>query len=86
MSIHNKSSAVIKKREEDSLLETEGGQMAEVIPFPDIQKMMAEKPRQKKKARLEGKYLYYQGKKIPILQFQKSGYDKLLKLLVKEIG
>jgi len=86
MSTHNKSSAVIKKREEDSLLETEGGQMAEVIPFPDIQKIVAKKPSQKKKACLEGKYLHYHGKKIPILQFQKSGYDKLLKLLIKEIG
>jgi hypothetical protein len=86
MSTYNKSSAAIKKKEEDSLLETEGGQMAEVIPFPDVQKIIARKPGQKKKARLEGKYLHYRGKKIPILQFQKSGYDKLLKLLVKEIG
>ncbi|MDH7512360.1 MAG: hypothetical protein QHH14_05365 [Clostridiales bacterium] len=85
MSIYKKSSAAIKKKEEDSLLEIEGGQMAEVIPFPDIQKIIAKKPGQKK-VRLEGKYLHYRGKKVPLLQFQKSGYDKLLKLLVKEIG
>ena len=67
MSTHNKSSAVIKKREEDSLLETEGGQMAEVIPFPDIQKIVAKKPSQKKKACLEGKYLHYHGKKLSLI-------------------
>ncbi len=83
MSTHNKSSAAINKRQEDSLLES--GQMAEVIPFPDVQKMIAPRPR-RKNARLKGKFLYYRGQRIPILQFQKSGYDKLLKLLVKEIS
>jgi len=86
MSIHTKSSNAIKKIKEESFPEAAEGQLAEVIPWPDICKIVAKKPREKKRVRLEGKYLYHQGKKIPILQFQKSGYDKLLKLLVKEIG
>lgn len=86
MSIHTKSSNAIKKIKEESFPEATEGQLAEVIPWPDICKIVAKKPREKKRVRLEGKYLYHQGKKIPILQFQKSGYDKLLKLLVKEIG
>ncbi len=86
MSIHTKSSNAIKKIKEESLPDETEGQLAEVIPWPDVHKIVAKKPREKKRVRVEGKYLYHQGKKIPILQFQKSGYDKLLKLLVKEIG
>ncbi len=86
MSTYKKSSNVARKLEEEPLPQTGEGPMAEIIPFPDVQKIMARKPREKRRVRLEGKYLYYQNKKIPILQFQKSGYDRLLKLLVKEIG
>jgi|CryGeyStandDraft_6_1057127.scaffolds.fasta_scaffold430308_1 hypothetical protein len=86
MSNHNKSSNALKRIKEEALPEATEGQLAEVIPWPDVHKLVAERPRKQKRVRLEGKYLHYQGKKIPILQFQKSGYDKLLKLLVKEIG
>jgi hypothetical protein len=86
MSIHTKSSNAVKKIKEESLLEETEGQLAEVIPWPEVHKIVAKKPSEKKRVRLEGKYFHYRGKKIPILQFQKSGYDKLLKLLVKEIG
>lgn len=86
MSIHTKSSNAVKKIREESLPEVTEGQLAEVIPWPEVHKIVAKKPQEKKRVRLEGKYLHYQGKKIPILHFQKSGYDKLLKLLVKEIS
>jgi hypothetical protein len=86
MSTYKKSSNAARKIEEESLPQTGEGQLAEIIPFPNIRKMVARKPREKRRVRLEGKYLYYQNKKIPILQFQKSGYNRLLKLLVKEIG
>lgn len=58
--------------------------LAEIIPFPQIKKRR--KKKLQKKARIVGNYLYYKNKKIPIGQFQKAGYDRLLKLLVKEIG
>lgn len=59
----------------------------EIIPWPEeaIFKEPAPK-KQRDGIRLDAKYIYYKGKQIPILQFQKAGYDKLLKLLVKEIG
>jgi len=85
MSTYKKSSAAIKRKEEETPFETENGHLAEIIPFPDVQKILTRKPEAKKRVRLEGKYLYHKGKKVPILQFQKSGYDKLLRLLVKEI-
>lgn len=85
MSHHQKSSNAAKIIKEDSFPEAEEGQLAEIIPWPDIHKIAPRKPKTKKRVRLEGKYLYHRGKKIPILQFQKSGYDRLLKLLVKEI-
>jgi len=34
---------------------------------------------------LEPKFIFYKEKKIPILLFQKAGYEKILKLLVKGI-
>lgn len=89
MSIHQKSSSAIKKEEdEEKILEGEAaeGRMAEIIPWPDLENIILPELPKRKRVRLEGKYLYHKGKKIPILQFQKSGYDKLLKLLVKEIG
>jgi hypothetical protein len=86
MSTYSKSSNALKKPKEDELLEIPQEQLAEVIPFPDVRKLAPRKPREAKKVRLQGKYLHCRGRKIPILQFQKAGYDKLLKLLVKEIG
>ncbi len=86
MSTHKKSSAVVKTKEEEASLGPETGQLAEIIPFPDVRRILASKPKEKKRVRLAGKFLYHGGKKIPILQFQKSGYDKLLRLLVKEIS
>jgi hypothetical protein len=86
MSIHTKSSTALKenRQEESPTYEGEESHTAKIIPWPDIERI-SEKKEKRKKTRLEGKYLYYKGKKIPILQFQKAGYDKLLKLLVKEI-
>jgi hypothetical protein len=88
MSNYSKPSAAVKaKTQEEVFIHEEGkAQPAEIIPFPDLSKIV-EKPKakEKKKVQLKGKYLYYKGKKIPILQFQKSGYDKLLGLLVKGI-
>ena len=61
---------------------------AEIIPWPDMEKALKEQEEKskQKRIRLDQKHLYYKGQKYPILQFQKSGYDKLLKLLVKEMG
>jgi hypothetical protein len=86
MSNHFKSSSAVRDIREEPLPEAAEGQLAEIIPWPDVHKIAARKPKTKKRVRLEGKYLYHRGKKIPILQFQKSGYERLLKLLVKEIG
>ncbi len=85
MSNHSKSASAVKVIREESLPEEAKGQLAEIIPWPDIRKIACREPKIKKRVRLEGKYLYHRGKKTPILQFQKSGYDRLLKLLVKEI-
>ncbi len=71
----------VKKKEEAMTPETA---LAEIIPFPRIAK--TPRKRSQKKAKIIGAYLFYKGKKIPIGQFQKAGYDRLLKLLVKEIG
>lgn len=87
MSNHSKSSAARKPREEEFVdPETQGECAAEIIPFPDLSEQeKKKKPVRARPPKLEGKFLYCRGKKIPILQFQKSGYEKLLKLLVKEI-
>lgn len=77
------------KNNSQTLKKTEGAlepetSLAEIIPFPRQTKLrMKRAPR---KAKIKGAYLFYKGRKIPIAQFQKSGYDRLLKLLVKEIG
>lgn len=85
MSDYSKFSTVSKKEAEESHPDGEkSAYQAEIIPFPGT--WVEEKEDDEKRVRLEGKYLYYKGKKIPILQFQKSGYEKLLKLLVREIG
>lgn len=76
---HN--SPAIKKAE---VIPSEETILAEIIPFPQIKK--TRKKKAQKKARIVGHYLFYKDKKIPIAQFQKAGYDRLLKLLVKEIG
>ncbi len=86
MSNRPKPVSAAKINRAEALPEATEGQLAEIIPWPDVHKYVARKPKLTKRVRLEGKYLYHRGKKIPILQFQKSGYDRLLKLLVKEIG
>ena len=83
MSISSKSSNVIKKSLDPDEIEF---QAPEIIPWPDIQRVTEKEKGQEESVRLDQKFLYYKGRKIPILQFQKSGYDKLLQLLVKEIG
>lgn len=62
-------------------------QEAEIIPWPDMERAFEkhEEQTKHKKLRLDQKFIYYKDRKIPIMQFQKSGYDKLLKLLIKEI-
>jgi len=87
MSIYTKSSSALKKKlqEEPSVHNGEELHSAKIIHWPDLFKQAEKKEKKRKSIRLEQKFLYYKGKKIPILQFQKSGYDKLLKLLVKEI-
>lgn len=71
------------KASNTALKEREYGQ-PEIIPWPYLQedKQEAEEP---KRVSLDQKFLYYKDRQIPIAQFQKSGYDKLLKLLIKEI-
>lgn len=44
-------------------------------------KVMIEK--RDRKFCLEPKFIFYKEKKIPILMFQKAGYEKILKFLVK---
>ncbi len=61
-------------------------QQPEIIPWPEVGDFQEKKDKKESKVSLDRKYLYYKGRRIPILQFQKAGYDKLLKLLVKEIG
>ncbi len=61
-------------------------QEPEIIPWPEVEDFKEEKEEKESRISLDRKYLYYKGRRIPILQFQKSGYDKLLQLLVKEIG
>jgi hypothetical protein len=75
------NSQAIKKVEEAPASETT---LAEIIPFPSVRKIS--RRRKPRKARIAGTFLHYKGKKIPIAQFQKAGYDRLLRLLVKEIG
>jgi hypothetical protein len=88
MSNHSKSSTALKKRPFEEAQELEGveTEVAEILPWPELGPPAKELKRRKtRRMHLEGKYLYYKGKKIPILQFQKAGYDKLLRLLIKEI-
>jgi len=84
--MNNYYDSSVKKKEKQEIYKKNE---AEIIPWPDMEKALKqsrkEKPKQKL-IRLDQKHIYYKGKKYPILQFQKSGYDKLLKLLVKEMG
>lgn len=79
---YSKSSAAIKESGQK-----EENVSAQIIPWPDVSNFLqpSQKP-QKARVRLDTKYLYYKGRRIPILQFQKAGYENILKLLVKEIG
>ena len=77
---HYKSNAVRKEETEDH-----GPHMATIVPWPAIDQKSGAEEERSKWVTLDQKFLYYKGQKIPILQFQKAGYDKLLKLLVKEI-
>jgi hypothetical protein len=86
MSNHSKKSNALPEVREESLPEAGRGELAEIIPWPDVRAAAAAKPKKVKPVRLEGKYIYHRSRKISILHFQKSGYDRLLKLLVKEIG
>ncbi len=63
-------------------------QKARIIKFPDIQLMEKAEPEHGKSSRVKitTHYLYYRDKKIPISRFEKAGYGKLLRLLVKEIS
>ncbi len=77
----SKTTTALKKNQ----LEEEESRTPEIIPWPDLDTFLESEDRAKEKISLEEKFLFYKGKKIPILQFQKAGYEKLLKLLVKEI-
>jgi len=56
----------------------------EIIPWP-LSSGVSQDAKKPKRVRVDQKFLYYKDHQIPIAQFQKSGYDKLLMLLVKEI-
>jgi hypothetical protein len=77
---HHKSNVVRKEEPEEH-----GSQLGTIIPWPEMDQPSDKEEKQSKWVTLDQKFLYYKGQKIPILQFQKAGYDKLLKLLVKEI-
>jgi hypothetical protein len=88
MSTYTKSSTAVKEKVQDETPEIEVVESgaAQIIPWPAAEETTPQpKSRRKAKSRIEGKYLYHRGRKIPILHFQKSGYDKLLFLLLKEI-
>ncbi len=89
MSTYSKSSTAAKEKVRDEMPElevVEPGKVAEIIPWPGAEEVPSPAKAPKKRAqRVDGKYLYHRGRKIPILHFQKAGYDKLLYLLVKEI-
>lgn len=83
MSIHAKASTAIKP----GVLEEEEEQSAEIIPWPDLSRVFKkDKQEARQRFHLDHKYFYYRDKKIPLSRFKKAGYDKLLKLLIKEIA
>jgi len=83
--MNNSNGASVRKKEKEESFEK---QEVEIIPWPDMEAILEKKDEKPefKKVRLDQKFIYYKDKKIPILQFQKSGYDKILKFLVKGIG
>jgi hypothetical protein len=83
--MNNYYDASAKKKKKENIYEKHE---AEIIPWPDMEILLEEEKKKDKpkRIRLDQKYVYYKGQKFPILQFKKTGYDKLLKLLVKEIG
>ena len=89
MSTYSKSSTAIKEKVRDERPElevVEPGKLAEIIPWPGTKEAPSPgKSHKKRGQRIDGKYFYHRGRKIPILHFQKAGFDKLLYLLVKEI-
>jgi hypothetical protein len=89
MSTYSKSSTAVKHKVQDEMPElevVEPGKSATIIPFPGAKGAPSPTNGSKKgEPRIDGKFLYHRGHKIPILHFQKSGYDKLLFLLLKEI-
>ncbi|MBU4329704.1 MAG: hypothetical protein KKB53_04290 [Acidobacteria bacterium] len=75
---HTKSSAVWTDLVEEHV--------AEIIPFPDFTFVENEEEKKAKpRIMADRTYLYYKGRKIPIGHLKKAGYEKLLRLLVKEI-
>lgn len=65
----------------------ESRRQPEIIPWPKMDEYLsAEESLRPSRVRLEPNYLYYKGRAIPILQFKKAGYGKLLRLLVREIS
>jgi hypothetical protein len=83
--MNNYYNASAKKKEKEKI---DVNHEAEIIPWPDMESILEKKEKQgkQKRVRLDQKFIYYKGQKFPILQFKKTGYEKLLKLLVKEIG
>ncbi len=83
--MNNSNGTLARKKEKEESFEK---QEVEIIPWPDMETILEKKEEKPewKKVRLDQKFIYYKDKKIPILQFQKSGYDKIIKLLVKGIG
>jgi len=73
---------LIQRKQEEEQSE----QQAKIIKFPSIHQLRKQQARQPRKAKLSAHYLYYRNKKIPISQFEKAGYGKLLRLIVKEIS
>lgn len=60
--------------------------VAEIIPFPDFTFVENEEEKKAKpRIMADRTYLYYKGRKIPIGHLKKAGYEKLFRLLVKEI-
>jgi len=68
--------------------EKQAEQKAKILKFPEIQAIETAEAHSNKRPRVKitTHYLYYRDKKIPISRFEKAGYGKLLRLLVKEIS
>jgi len=87
MSINTKESTSTKENPFEHQQEEQ--KHAEKIPWSDLIELLKkekQEPEKSKRVHLDQKYIYLKGKKIPILQFQKAGYEKILKFLVKDIS